>query len=96
MVVVENTPERHNLIVCTLCTCYPWLVLSLPRVWYKSAPYRSRAVIDPRNVLSEFGGSWQKIMKYGFGIQLRRSAILSCPCGPAAPTIGTKPGLLSL
>jgi nitrile hydratase len=55
MVVVENTPEIHNLIVCTLCSCYPWSVLGLPPVWYKSAPYRSRAVIDPRGVLREFG-----------------------------------------
>jgi nitrile hydratase subunit alpha len=55
MVVVENTPQVHNLVVCTLCSCYPWLMLGLPPVWYKSAAYRSRAVIDPRGVLSEFG-----------------------------------------
>jgi nitrile hydratase len=55
MVVVENTPKAHNLVVCTLCSCYPWPVLGLPPVWYKSAPYRSRAVIDPRGVLREFG-----------------------------------------
>ena len=55
MVVVENTPTVHNLIVCTLCSCYPWPLLGLPPVWYKSAPYRSRAVIDPRGVLREFG-----------------------------------------
>lgn len=55
MVVVENTPERHNLVVCTLCSCYPWPVLGLPPVWYKSAPYRSRAVIEPRGVLHELG-----------------------------------------
>ena len=55
MLVVENTPKVHNLIVCTLCSCYPWPVLGLPPVWYKSAPYRSRAVIDPRGVLREFG-----------------------------------------
>ena len=55
MVVVENTPELHNVIVCTLCSCYPWPVLGLPPVWYKSAPYRSRVVIDPRGVLREFG-----------------------------------------
>jgi nitrile hydratase alpha subunit len=55
LVVVENTPERHNLVVCTLCSCYPWPVLGLPPVWYKSAPYRSRAVIDPRGILREFG-----------------------------------------
>jgi nitrile hydratase len=55
MVVVENTPAVHNLIVCTLCSCYPWPTLGLPPVWYKSAPYRSRAVSDPRGVLREFG-----------------------------------------
>ena len=55
MVVVENTPTVHNLTVCTLCSCYPWPVLGLPPVWYKSAPYRSRAVRDPRGVLREFG-----------------------------------------
>jgi nitrile hydratase len=55
MVVVENTPSVHNLVVCTLCSCYPWPVLGLPPTWYKSAPYRSRAVIDPRGVLREFG-----------------------------------------
>jgi nitrile hydratase len=55
MVAVENTPARHNLVVCTLCSCYPWPVLGLPPTWYKSAPYRSRAVRDPRGVLAEFG-----------------------------------------
>jgi nitrile hydratase len=55
MVVLENTPERHNMVVCTLCSCYPWPVLGLPPVWYKSAPYRSRAVADPRGVLHDFG-----------------------------------------
>jgi nitrile hydratase len=55
MVALPNTPTTHNLVVCTLCSCYPWPVLGLPPVWYKSAPYRSRAVIDPRGVLAEFG-----------------------------------------
>jgi nitrile hydratase len=55
MKVVENTPAVHNLVVCTLCSCYPWPVLGLPPVWYKSAPYRARAVADPRGVLAEFG-----------------------------------------
>ncbi|WP_176056936.1 nitrile hydratase subunit alpha [Paraburkholderia caribensis] len=55
MVALENTPGVHNMVVCTLCSCYPWPVLGLPPVWYKSAPYRSRAVIDPRGVLVEFG-----------------------------------------
>ncbi|MGR3468088.1 MAG: nitrile hydratase subunit alpha [Shimia sp.] len=55
MVAVFNTPERHNMVVCTLCSCYPWAVLGLPPVWYKSAPYRARAVSEPRAVLAEFG-----------------------------------------
>lgn len=55
MVVVENTPQTHNVIVCTLCSCYPWPTLGLPPVWFKSAPYRSRVVADPRGVLKEFG-----------------------------------------
>lgn len=55
LVVVENTPDVHNVLVCTLCSCYPWPTLGLPPVWYKSAPYRSRVVVDPRSVLQEFG-----------------------------------------
>jgi nitrile hydratase subunit alpha len=55
LIAVENTPNLHNMIVCTLCSCYPWEVLGLPPVWYKSAPYRSRAVNDPRGVLADFG-----------------------------------------
>jgi nitrile hydratase subunit alpha len=55
MKAVENTDDIHNLVVCTLCSCYPWAVLGLPPVWYKSAPYRAKAVIDPRGVLADFG-----------------------------------------
>ena len=55
MVVVENTPRVHNIVVCTLCSCFPWATLGLPPVWYKSAPYRARAASDPRGVLAEFG-----------------------------------------
>ena len=55
LIAVENTPTLHNMIVCTLCSCYPWEVLGLPPVWYKSAPYRSRTVIDPKGVLADFG-----------------------------------------
>ena len=55
LVAVENTPETHNMVVCTLCSCYPWDMLGLPPVWYKAAPYRSRAVKDPRGVLADFG-----------------------------------------
>jgi nitrile hydratase subunit alpha len=55
LVAVENTPEQHNIVVCTLCSCYPWPVLGVPPVWYKSAPYRARVVREPRAVLAEFG-----------------------------------------
>ena len=55
LIAVENTPQTHNVVVCTLCSCYPWDVLGLPPVWYKSAPYRSRTVIDPKGVLADFG-----------------------------------------
>lgn len=55
LVALENTPSVHNMVVCTLCSCYPWAVLGLPPLWYKSAPYRSRTVADPRSVLREFG-----------------------------------------
>ncbi len=60
MVALENTPQQHHMVVCTLCSCYPWPVLGLPPTWYKSAPYRSRAVRDPRGVLAEFGVSLPK------------------------------------
>jgi nitrile hydratase len=65
MMVVENTPRIHNMVVCTLCSCYPWPVLGLPPVWYKSSPYRSRAVIDPKGVLAEFG------LKLGDDVEIR-------------------------
>src|ERR1700678_620835 len=55
LIAVENTPRLHNMVVCTLCSCYPWDILGLPPVWYKAAAYRSRAVIDPRGVLADFG-----------------------------------------
>ncbi len=57
LIAVENTPTLHNMVVCTLCSCYPWDVLGLPPVWYKSAPYRSRVVMEPRGVLGDFGVS---------------------------------------
>lgn len=63
MIVLENTPDIHNVVVCTLCSCYPWPVLGLPPVWYKSAPYRSRVIIDPRGVLGEFGVSLPETTK---------------------------------
>ena len=58
LIAVENTPNTHNIVVCTLCSCYPWSVLGLPPVWYKSAPYRSRTVIDPKGVLADFGAEF--------------------------------------
>ena len=75
--VVENTAKVHNLVVCTLCSCYPWPVLGLPPVWYKSAPYRSRAVIDPRGVLRELGPSYRMTWRYTFGTARRSSDIWS-------------------
>ena len=81
MVAVENTPDVHNMVVCTLCSCYPWPVLGLPPVWYKSAPYRSRAVIDPRGVLAEFGIKIEEDRKCGFGIPQRKYATWSFRCG---------------
>ncbi len=60
MIVLENTPTVHNMVVCTLCSCYPWPVLGLPPVWYKSPPYRARAVSEPRSVLKEFGVQLEK------------------------------------
>ena len=91
IVAVANTPHLHNIVVCTLCSCYPWDMLGLPPVWYKSAPYRSRAVSDPRGILREFGvapGS-----RSGSGIRPRRPASSCCRCGRRAPRVGTKTSL---
>jgi nitrile hydratase len=84
MVAVENTPARHNLIVCTLCSCYPWSVLGLPPVWYKASPYRSRAVIDPRGVLAEFGltlGAEVEIRVWDSTAEIRYLVIPERPTG---------------
>ena len=79
--MIENTPTVHNLVVCTLCSCYPWTVLGLPPVWYKSAPYRARAVIDPRGVLAEFG------TEIGPDVEIKvwdsTSEMRYCPAGAA-------------
>jgi nitrile hydratase len=79
--VVENTPRVHNLVVCTLCSCYPWPLLGLPPVWYKSAPYRSRAVIDPRGVLAEFGLTLADDIEVRVWDSTRSCAISSCRSG---------------
>ncbi|KQQ41063.1 nitrile hydratase subunit alpha [Methylobacterium sp. Leaf125] len=84
MVVVANTPEEHNLVVCTLCSCYPWPVLGLPPVWYKSPPYRSRAVIAPRAVLAEFGltlPAAQRIRVWDSTAELRYMVLPMRPAG---------------
>jgi nitrile hydratase len=84
MKVVENTPQVHNLVVCTLCSCYPWPVLGLPPVWYKSAPYRARAVTDPRGVLKEFGtelGGDVEIRVWDSTSEVRYLVLPECPAG---------------
>jgi nitrile hydratase len=84
MRAVFNTPDTHNLVVCTLCSCYPWAVLGLPPVWYKAPAYRSRAVIDPRSVLAEFGltlPSDKKIRVWDSTAELRYIVISERPAG---------------
>jgi nitrile hydratase subunit alpha len=83
MRVVENSARLHNLVVCTLCSCYPWSVLGLPPVWYKSAPYRSRAVIDPRGVLADFGVSLPAEMRIRVWDSTAELRYLVIPMRPA-------------
>ena len=90
MRIVENTDAVHNLVVCTLCSCYPWSVLGLPPVWYKSAPYRSRAVIDPRGVLADFGLTLSesvKIRVWDSTAELRYLVIPKRPSGTQGMTV---------
>jgi nitrile hydratase subunit alpha len=84
LTVVENTARVHNLVVCTLCSCYPWAVLGLPPVWYKSAAYRSRSVIDPRGVLREFGVALAddvEVRVWDSTADLRYMVLPECPAG---------------
>ena len=84
MVVVENTPEIHNVVVCTLCSCYPWPVLGLPPTWYKSAAYRSRVVVDPRSVLAEFGTTLDddvEVRVWDSSAEIRYLVLPERPCG---------------
>ena len=86
MVVVENTPTVHNVVVCTLCSCYPWPVLGLPPSWYKDAPYRSRVVIDPRGVLAEFGtelGPEVEVRVWDSSAEMRYLVLPERPAGSA-------------
>ena len=86
LVAVENTERTHNMIVCTLCSCYPWEVLGLPPVWYKSAPYRSRAVIDPRGVLRDFGVQLPEDVEVRVWDSTAELRYLVLPRPPTAPT----------
>jgi nitrile hydratase len=89
LVVVENTPQVHNLVVCTLCSCYPWAVLGLPPAWYKSFPYRSRAVIEPRAVLREFGleiGEEREVRVWDSSAELRYMVLPMRPAGTEGMT----------
>ena len=84
MIILENTPEVHNVIVCTLCSCYPWTVLGLPPTWYKSAPYRSRIVIEPRAVLAEFGvniADDREVRVYDSNAEIRYMVLPERPAG---------------
>ncbi len=83
LVAVENTSRRHNMIVCTLCSCYPWEMLGLPPIWYKSAPYRSRAVKDPRGVLSDFGVKLSKETEIRVWDSTAETRFLVLPMRPA-------------
>ena len=93
MVAVANTPEVHNMVVCTLCSCYPWPVLGLPPNWYKSPAYRAKAVADPRGVLADFGVSVPEGPRSGSGIQRRRCVIWSCRCVRRGPKAGARRSL---
>ena len=82
MMVVENTPTLQNMVVCTLCSCYPWPTLGLPPVWYKSAPYRSRSVIDPRGVLKDSEWNFPTMSRFASGTAQQSCGISFCPSGP--------------
>jgi nitrile hydratase len=83
LVAVENTPKVHNMVVCTLCSCYPWEMLGLPPVWYKAAPYRSRAVKDPRGVLADFGVTLPKETEIRVWDSTAETRFLVLPMRPA-------------
>ena len=96
LVVVENTPTQHNMVVCTLCSCYPWEVLGLPPVWYKSAPYRSRAVKDPRGVLADFGVKLPKETQIRVWDSTAETRFLVLPMRPAGTEGWSEDELASL
>ena len=90
LIAVENTPRLHNMVVCTLCSCYPAAVLGLPPVWYKSAPYRSRAVIDPKGVLAEFGVKLPPETEVRIWDSTAETRFLVCRCAPPGPRAGAR------
>src|SRR5258708_3763950 len=96
LIAVENTPQRHNMVVCTLCSCYPWEVLGLPPVWYKAAPYRSRAVIDPRGVLADFGVSLPADTETGVWDSAAETRFIVVPMRPAGTDGWSEEKLASL
>ena len=96
LVAVENTPAQHNMVVCTLCSCYPWEVLGLPPVWYKSAPYRSRAVKDPRGVLADFGVKLRKETQIRVWDSTAETRFLVLPMRPAGTDGWSEERLASL
>ena len=98
MMAVENTPLLHNVVVCTLCSCYPWPVLGLPPVWYKAAPYRSRVVTDPRGVLREFGTELPEDMEvrvWDSTAEMRYLVIPMRPDGTEGWTVGRLQALVT-
>jgi nitrile hydratase len=96
LVAVENTPALHNMVVCTLCSCYPWEVLGLPPVWYKSAPYRSRAVKDPRGVLADFGVKLPKDTQIRVWDSTAETRFLVLPMRPSGTEGWSEERLVSL
>jgi nitrile hydratase subunit alpha len=96
MVAVENTPEQHNLVVCTLCSCYPWPILGLPPTWYKSAPYRARVVKDPRGVLGDFGVHLPETVRIRVWDSTAEVRYLVLPQRPAASEHLSEPELANL
>ncbi len=96
LVVVENTPTVHNMVVCTLCSCYPWMVLGLPPTWYKSFAYRSRAVIEPRSVLREFGLELEEVMEVRVWDSSADQRYMVLPERPAGTDDLSEDGLASL
>ena len=96
LIAVENTPKLHNMIVCTLCSCYPWDLLGLPPVWYKSAAYRARAVKEPRSVLAEFGVSLPPTTEIRVWDSTAETRFLVVPLRPAATDGWSEEGLATL